>query len=305
MGETDAYLLASGTRASLPADSSLRGSRWLAVAEVQRTGSDAEGTGAVIRAAAPLGEEAALAAGAGLVRQEHAAAWSGGRLKGTRRRVLGGIELAARSEAPTPEAAADAVRTAWAQEGLEGWGGDAAEALRRRVHLLHRVLGDPWPDMSAAALARDEDLVAAVAAQVLAGTPRSRVDLAGSLQGLLPWPAASELDALAPEGLPIPAGRTAALQYPAVGDDGQPVLAAKLQEFFGATDTPAVADGRLPVLLHLLSPAGRPLAVTADLPSFWSGAYAHVRADMRGRYPKHPWPEDPTTAEPTGRTKRR
>lgn len=305
VGDTDAYLLASGTRASLPADSPLRGSRWLAAAEVQRTGSDAEGTGAVVRSAAPLGEEAALAAGAGLLREEHAAAWSGGRLKGTRRRVLGGIELASRTEAPTPEAAADAVRTAWAEEGLDGWGGDAAEALRRRVHLLHRVLGDPWPDMSAAALARDEDLVAAVAAQVLAGTPRGRVDLAGLLQGLLPWPAATELDTLAPPRLPIPSGRTAALDYPEVGDDGQPVLAAKLQEFFGASDTPTVADGRLPVLLHLLSPAGRPLAVTADLPSFWAGAYAHVRADMRGRYPKHPWPEDPTTAEATGRTKHR
>lgn len=305
VGDTDAYLLASGTRASLPPDSPLRGSRWLAVAEVQRTGSDAEGTGAVIRSAAPLGEEAALAAGTGLVREEHTAAWSGGRLRGTRRRVLGGIELASRTEAPTAEAAADAVRAAWLEEGLDGWGGDAAEALRRRVHLLHRVLGDPWPDMSAAALARDADLVAAVAAQVLAGTPRGRVDLAGSLQGLLPWPAASTLDALAPQRLPIPSGRTAALEYPEVGADGQPVLAAKLQEFFGASDTPAVADGRQPVLLHLLSPAGRPLAVTADLPSFWAGAYAHVRADMRGRYPKHPWPEDPTTAEATGRTKRR
>lgn len=305
VGESDAYLLASGTRASLPADSPLRGSHWLAVAEVQRTGSDAEGTGAVVRAAAPLGEEAAIAAGAGLLRQEHTAVWSGGRLRGSRRRLLGGIELAAHSEAPTVEAAADAVRAAWAEEGLKGWGGEAADTLRRRVHLLHRVLKDPWPDMSAAALAQDEDLVAAVAAQVVAGTPRSRVDLAGLLQGLLPWPAASELDTLAPALLPIPSGRTAAVEYPEVGDDGQPVLAAKLQEFFGASGTPTVADGRQPVLLHLLSPAGRPLAVTADLPSFWAGAYAQVRADMRGRYPKHPWPEDPTTAEATGRTRRR
>ena len=102
-----------------------------------------------------------------------------------------------------------------------------------------------------------------------------------------------------------PLGQQRPTGAPEVGADGQPVLAAKLQEFFGASDTPAVADGRQPVLLHLLSPAGRPLAVTADLRSFWAGAYAHVRADMRGRYPKHPWPEDPTTAEATGRTKRR
>ena len=136
--------------------------------------------------------------------------------------------------------------------------------------------------------------------------PRDRVDLAGALQGLLPWPDAARLDELAPERLPVPSGRRVAVEYPDLDDeDGAPVLAAKLQEFFGAEESPTVADGTTPVLLHLLSPAGRPLAVTADLPSFWSGAYAQVRAESRGRYPKHPWPEDPTVAEPTALTRAR
>ncbi|RUQ41718.1 ATP-dependent helicase C-terminal domain-containing protein, partial [Micrococcus sp. HSID17227] len=125
------------------------------------------------------------------------------------------------------------------------------------------------------------------------------------LRGALPWPEAGRLDELAPECLPVPSGRAVVVDYPAVHEDTPPVVAAKLQEFFGARVTPAVADGREPVVLHLLSPAGRPLAVTADLPSFWAGPYAQVRAENRGRYPKHPWPEDPAAAEPTARTNRR
>jgi len=99
----------------------------------------------------------------------------------------------------------------------------------------------------------------------------------------------------------VPSGNRNRVDY----SSDPPVLAVKLQELFGATETPTVGGGCVPVVLHLLSPAGRPLQVTQDLPSFWRGAYARVRADMRGRYPKHPWPEDPTTAEPTARTKRR
>lgn len=110
------------------------------------------------------------------------------------------------------------------------------------------------------------------------------------------------LDELVPERLEVPSGRDARIEY----QDGQPpVVAIKLQECFGLADTPALVDGREPVVFHLLSPAGRPLAVTADLASFWSGPYAQVRTEMRGRYPKHPWPEDPWTAPATARTKNR
>ena len=101
-------------------------------------------------------------------------------------------------------------------------------------------------------------------------------------------------------------GSRARVDYPAADDpEGRPVVSVKLQECFGWAASPTVADGRVPVLFHLLSPAGRPLAVTDDLASFWSGPYAQVRAEMRGRYPKHPWPEDPWTAPATARTARR
>jgi len=110
------------------------------------------------------------------------------------------------------------------------------------------------------------------------------------------------LDRLAPSHIIVPSGSTLPIDY----DAGEvPVLAVRLQELFGARDTPAIIGGRVPLLLHLLSPAGRPLQVTRDLGGFWTGSYPAVRSEMRGRYPKHPWPEDPTTAPPTARAKPR
>jgi ATP-dependent helicase HrpB len=127
------------------------------------------------------------------------------------------------------------------------------------------------------------------------------VDVHSALSRLLPWPAATRLDELAPDRLQVPTGARIRLDYTA--DD--PVLPVKLQETFGWTTTPTVADGRVPVLLHLLSPAGRPVAITSDLATFWREGYRQVRAELRGRYPRHPWPEDPATATPTARTNRR
>lgn len=125
----------------------------------------------------------------------------------------------------------------------------------------------------------------------------SGIDLADPLRRLLPWPDAARLAELVPERLEVPSGSRVRIDYPGVGDDGgRPVVAVKLQECFGWDRTPRVVAGRVPVLFHLLSPARRPLAVTDDLASFWSGPYAQVRAEMRGRYPRHPWPEDPWTA---------
>ncbi|MGC1210305.1 MAG: ATP-dependent helicase C-terminal domain-containing protein, partial [Micromonospora sp.] len=124
----------------------------------------------------------------------------------------------------------------------------------------------------------------------------TRLDVAAALRRLLDWSQAARLDELAPERLTVPSGSRIRVDY---ADPAAPVLAVKLQETFGWQDAPRVADGRVPVLLHLLSPAGRPVAVTADLASFWRTGYPQVRAELRGRYPRHPWPEDPTTAAPT------
>ena len=160
--------------------------------------------------------------------------------------------------------------------------------------------GGGWPDVGEVALidrAREWIDLDAVAA----GRPSSP---AAGLRALLPWPQASHLDDLVPETIEVPTGSHIRLAYPEVGDDSPPVLAVKLQECFGWTTTPVICDGRLPVLLHLLSPARRPLAVTDDLASFWANVYPQVRAENRGRYIKHPWPEDPLTATPMRGTTR-
>lgn len=127
------------------------------------------------------------------------------------------------------------------------------------------------------------------------------LDLQSILQGLLPWPLPQKLDELAPKALKVPSGSRIAIDYSV----RPPVLAVRLQELFGLAETPHIVGGRQRVLLHLLSPARRPVQVTQDLASFWANTYGEVKKDLKGRYPKHWWPEDPMDAEPTARTKPR
>lgn len=303
------YLLSSGTRAGLPAGSPLAGHQWLAVAEVSRAGGrDAAGTGAVIRSAAPLAEDSAQAAASHFLSDTVEAEFTQGRVAARQERRLGAIVLSSTPVRPTAEEGRAAVTRALAKDGLGtiGWSA-AADALRRRLALLHRELGDPWPDVSEPALLASLDKWLAPELEALArGVATNGINLLEPLQRLLPWPEAARLGDLAPEWLDVPSGSRVRIDYPDVADDGgRPVVAVKLQECFGWAETPRVAGGRVPVLFHLLSPARRPLAVTDDLASFWSGPYAQVRAEMRGRYPKHPWPEDPWSAPATAKTKRR
>lgn len=303
------YLLASGTRAGLPADSPLRGHEWLAVADVSRAaGRAAAGTGAVIRAAAPLDDGTAEDAASHLLEEEIIARFDGGKVSARRVRRLGAIELASTPVRPAAAQGRGAVARALAEQGLGavGWS-PAAEGLRRRLALLHRELGAPWPDVSdRALLARLDDWLGPELEALASGARASDVNLLEPLRRLLPWPEASGLDALAPERILVPSGTQERISYPDVEDDaGRPVLAVKLQKCFGWAESPRIADGRVRLQFHLLSPAGRPLAVTDDLASFWSGPYSQVRAEMRGRYPRHPWPEDPWTAPATARTKAR
>lgn len=297
------YLLADGLGADLPAGSPLAGQDWLAVAEIQLGQGRADG---LIRAAVPLDGSDAERAGAAMVHEDIEADLRGGRVRARAARRLGAIELAARPLDRIPEEdGARIVAAALAREGLGllPWP-PAARSLRERMAAMRRALGEPWPDVSDEALLRrmaDDGWLAVDLGRVARGGGLSRIDTAAGLRALLPWPQAARLDELAPERLSIPTGATRALDWS--GD--QPVLSLRVQEAFGWVDTPTVADGRLPVLLHLLDPAGRPVAVTADLRSFWAGPYREVRAQLRGRYPRHPWPEDPLAAAPTSRAKRR
>jgi ATP-dependent helicase HrpB len=309
----NSYLFSSGTRAGLPAGSPLAGHEWLAVAEVTRAqGRDSAGTGAVIRSAAPLSEALARAAAPNLVEELVEARFHQGRLSARLERRIGAIVVSSTPVRPSPEAGRDAIAKALARDGLAiiGWS-ETAETLRRRLALLRRELGEPWPDVSEPGLlARLGEWLAPELETLAGGKSLNSVDLAEPLRRLLPWPEAVHFDALVPEKLEVPSGSRVRILYPEVPEDGtndggRPVVAVKLQECFGWDSTPRLVDGRVPVLFHLLSPAGRPLAVTDDLASFWSGPYSQVRAEMRGRYPKHPWPEDPWTAPATARTKNR
>lgn len=297
------YLLASGTAAGLPAGSPLAGHEWLAVAEVTRVaGRDAAGTGAVIRSAAALDEDAALDAAAHLLTDRVAARLEGGRVVARRERRLGAILLTATPVRPPAAEGRAAVDRALAAGGLDviGWSA-TADALRRRLALLRREIGEPWPDVSERALlARVDEWLGPELTALAGGASVRDVELTDPLRRLLPWPEAARMEELVPERLTVPSGPRVRIDYPPVESDAgaRPVVAVKLQECFGWAETPRIVGG-LPLVFHLLSPAGRPLAVTDDLRSFWSGPYAQVRAEMRGRYPKHPWPEDPTTARAT------
>ena len=290
------WLTVAGTGAALrPGDDAAGGAAWIAVADLERRPGARDAT---VRAAAPLDEDLALEAAGGLWHEQDDVSWTGGRLVARRVTRLGAVELSS-SPLPDPPAAAVAAALAagLARDGLAvlPWD-DAAVRLRARLALLHRVLGAPWPDVQDAALL---DALPAWLGPDLARVRRdadlARLDVHAALRRLLPWPAASRLDALVPERLPVPSGASVRVDYA----PEQPVLAVRLQEVFGWAQAPRLVDGRVPVLLHLLTPARRPAAVTADLASFWAGPYAQVRAELRGRYPRHAWPEDPAAAAPS------
>ncbi len=296
------FRLASGGLATLPESHPLAHAELLVAAEL-----DGQASGARIFRAVALDAACLEALYPECAEWRASLEWSDdqGRLVGEQVRGLGAVVLGRKplAELP-PDAVKAALLEALRRRGLPS--GDALGQLQGRVALLRHELGSEWPDWSEATLLATLD---AWLGPHLDGITRldavERLPLARILLDSLDWPQRVRLDALAPLRLAVPSGSSHLVDYTPCLADKPPVLAVKLQECFGWQASPRVADGRVPVLLHLLSPARRPLQVTADLASFWANGYSAVRREMRGRYPKHPWPEDPFAAEATARTQRR
>lgn len=290
-----AFLMASGTGAELRDGSRLRSAPWLAVAVADRPSHAAS---ARVRLAAVVDEPTALSAAGHLRVRGEEVRWVDGEVVARSVDRLGAVELAVRPlKQPDPELVRGALVEGLRREGLGllRWTRDS-EQLRLRLAFVHRVLGSPWPDVSdGALLAETGAWLEPELSRARRRADLGRIDAGQALRRLLPWATgeAVRLDELAPERIEVPSGSRIRVDY---GGE-QPVLAVKLQELFGLAETPQLAG--VPVLVHLLSPAGRPAAVTADLASFWREGYRAVRAELRGRYPKHPWPEDPATVPAT------
>ncbi len=282
------YLMAGGTAVELPPGSRLSDAEWLAVAIADREPGRTHGR---IRLAARASEDLAREAAPTLLTEEDDIRWNGDVIT-NRLTKLGAITLSTK-QIHTREATRQALLTGLRTEGLTllNWTPDATRT-RQRMAFLHSTLGTPWPSVDDEALLTVIDLTNA----------RKRADLAKInadhlTRQLLPWPEATRFDTLAPDRLEVPSGSRIRVDY----TTPTPALPVKIQEVFGWTETPHIADGKVPLVLHLLSPAGRPTAVTSDLASFWQTTYPQVRAELRGRYPKHRWPEDPMTATPARR----
>ncbi|TIO04411.1 ATP-dependent helicase HrpB [Mesorhizobium sp.] len=300
-GERGRFVLANGSGAMLDAADPLAGETWLVVADLQGKAQNAR-----ITAAAAIDEADIRASLAGKIETSRQTSFDRDRRAVRVRETvrLGPITLSERMlPAPAGAEADRAILEALREHGLSllPWGKEA-ETLRQRLGWLHRGLGAPWPDVSDAALIdRLDDWLL----PFLSGTASfATIDpgvLSAGLMALVPHDLQRRIEALAPTHFDAPSGSRVPIRY-----DGEwPVLAVRVQELFGLDRHPAIAGGTVPLTLELLSPAHRPIQTTRDLPGFWRGSWADVRADMRGRYPKHVWPENPLLATATSRAKPR
>jgi ATP-dependent helicase HrpB len=301
-GSAGGFLLANGRGATIDVASPLAREPFLAVAEL--TGSAGQSR---IMLAAPisLAEIEARFADRIETRDDITFDPASANLRARAQRRLGAIALSDATRPVAPDSGtAKLLAAGIARLGFHRlpWSKPLAQ-WRDRVNFLRRAEGDEWPDLSDATLAATaNDWLAPALTECTGLAGISAEMLAEALHALLPWPLRRRLEAEAPTHFDAPSGSRLPIEY---DDPSGPKLAVRVQELFGLDHHPAIAGGRVPLTLELLSPAHRPVQVTRDLPAFWRGSYAAVRADMRGRYPRHPWPDDPLAASPTRRAKPR
>jgi ATP-dependent helicase HrpB len=299
-GTSGRYLLSGGQGAALPEGDPMGNEEFVVVADLDGTAQNAR-----IFLAAPItvGEIEDLYASR--IVDEDVLSWSTreGVVLARRRRRLGALILEDKPLAkPDPEALKAAMLDGVRQMGLAAlpWSGEL-QAWRQRVGFM-RALDETWPDLSDAALLAS---LAEWLGPFLDGATRrehlQRIDLSAALRTLVPWEQQRKLDNLVPTHIEVPSGSRIPIDY---ANPAEPTLSVRLQEMFGLTETPRLAGGKVPVTIHLLSPARRPVQVTRDLASFWKNGYRDVKSELKGRYPRHYWPDDPLVAEPTARVRR-
>lgn len=300
-GAASRYLLSGGRGAILPEGDPMASEEFLVVADLEGGAQDTR-----IFLAAPITAVEIEELYADRILVEETVQWSDreGSVLARRRRRLGALVL---EDKPLTRLDPEKLRTAMLEGvrrlGLSAlpWTDDLAK-WRERVAFLQR-LDESWPDLSDRALL---DALESWLGPFLSGTSRkdhlSRIDLGSALKALVPWDKQRSLDRLAPTHIEVPSGSRVPIDY---ANPAEPTLSVRLQEMFGLVETPRIADGKVPLTLHLLSPARRPVQVTRDLASFWANGYRTVKSELKGRYPKHYWPDDPLVAEPTARVRLR
>jgi ATP-dependent helicase HrpB len=288
-GTANRYLLSGGRGAALPEGDPMSNEEFLVVADLDGSAQDAR-----VFLAAPITlAEIEELYGERIV-DEEIVDWRDGGVVARRRRRFGALVLEDKPiNKPDPEKVKAAMLAGLRQRGLP-WTGEL-QAWRQRIAFLRHV-DESWPDLSDEALLRSLDWLE----PFVDGAAR-RIDFATAVKSLVPWDRQRQVDSLAPTHIEVPSGSRVPIDYT---NPAEPTLSVRLQEMFGLTDTPRIAN-RVPVTIHLLSPARRPVQVTRDLASFWKSAYRDVKAELKGRYPKHYWPDDPLIAEPTARAKPR
>ncbi len=300
-GRRGAFLMANGRAASLDPHDALSGEPFLAIGEVA---GRAAATRILIAAPLTLGDIETVAGASIETAEDLVFDRPSASLRARRRRRLGALVLAEQTLAVAPdERSAVALAQGVLSLGVARlpWS-KALRQWRDRTLFLRRAEGEPWPDLSDERLSKDADWIAPF---LLGKTRLDEIgadDLSVALRAMLPFDLSRRLEDEAPTHFVAPTGTAAPIDYEA---EGGPAIALRVQELFGLAEHPSVAGGKIPLTLHLLSPAHRPIQITRDLPNFWRGSWAAVRSDLRGRYPRHFWPDDPASAAPTNRAKPR